>query len=68
MDKHCPFRIYNIGNNRSIELLRYIELIEENLGLKAKMNLHPLQKGDVPDTRADIEDAVRNIGLCQSLS
>ncbi len=58
----APFRIYNIGNNQPVELLRYIEVLEECLGVKASRNLLPLQPGDVPDTFADVEDLVRDVG------
>ena len=58
----APFRLYNIGNNQPVALLRYIELIEEALGRKAIRNLLPLQPGDVPDTCADIDDLVRDVG------
>ena len=58
----APYRIYNIGNNQPAELLRYIEVIERCLGRKAVMNLLPLQPGDVPDTAADVEDLVRDVG------
>jgi UDP-glucuronate 4-epimerase len=58
----APFRIYNIGNNRPVELLRYIEVIEECLGRKARKNFLPLQLGDVPETSADIEDLAREVG------
>jgi UDP-glucuronate 4-epimerase len=58
----APYRLYNIGNNRPVELMRYIELIEETLGKKAIKNLLPLQQGDVPDTFADIDDLVRDAG------
>ena len=58
----APYRIYNIGNNRAVELRRYIELLEQCLGRKAEMNLLPLQTGDVPDTWADAEDLVRDVG------
>ena len=58
----APFRLYNIGNNQSVQLLRYIEVIEECLGRKAQKNLLPLQLGDVPDTCADIDDLVRDVG------
>ena len=51
-----PYRIFNIGNNKSVELLDYIHEIEKNLGLKADKNLLPLQAGDVEDTYADITD------------
>ncbi|NIM28457.1 MAG: SDR family NAD(P)-dependent oxidoreductase [Gammaproteobacteria bacterium] len=56
----APHRIYNIGNNRCIELDRYIEVIEECLGRKAEKNLLPMQPGDVPDTYADVDDLVRD--------
>jgi UDP-glucuronate 4-epimerase len=62
----APFRLYNIGNNRPVELLRYIELIEQCLGRKAIQNLLPLQVGDVPDTWADIEDLQRDTGYAPS--
>jgi UDP-glucuronate 4-epimerase len=58
----APFRLYNIGNNRPVELLRYIEIIEECLGRKAQKNFLPLQPGDVPETCADIDDLVRDVG------
>ncbi len=58
----APFRIYNIGNSRPVQLMRYIELIEETLGRKAVKNLLPLQPGDVPETCADIGDLVRDVG------
>ena len=58
----APFRLYNIGNNRPVQLLRYIEVIEQCLGRKAQKNLLPLQLGDVPDTFADIDDLVRDVG------
>jgi len=57
----APYRIYNIGNNQPVELLRYIEVIEECLGRKAEKNLLPLQPGDVPDTYADTEDLVKDV-------
>jgi UDP-glucuronate 4-epimerase len=56
----APHRVYNIGNNRCIELDRYIEVIEECLGRKAEKNLLPMQPGDVPDTYADVDDLVRD--------
>jgi UDP-glucuronate 4-epimerase len=57
----APFRLYNIGNNRPVQLLRYIELIEQTLGRKAIKNFLPLQPGDVPETCADIDDLVRDV-------
>lgn len=58
----APCRLYNIGNEQSVELLRYIELIEQCLGRKATMELLPLQAGDVPDTWADVADLAANTG------
>jgi UDP-glucuronate 4-epimerase len=58
----APYRLYNIGNNAPVELMRYIEVIEQCLGKKAQKNLLPLQQGDVPDTYADVEDLVRDVG------
>jgi UDP-glucuronate 4-epimerase len=58
----APYRLYNIGNNQPVELGRYIECIERSLGRKAQKNLLPLQPGDVPDTFADIDDLVRDVG------
>ena len=58
----ASYRLYNIGNQQPIELMRYIEVIEECVGKKAEKNLLPLQPGDVPDTYADTEDLVRDVG------
>ena len=58
----APFRLYNIGNNQPVQLMRYIEVIEECLGRKAQKNFLPMQLGDVPETFADIEDLVRDVG------
>jgi UDP-glucuronate 4-epimerase len=58
----APYRIYNIGNQQPVELMRYIEVLEECLGRKAEKNLLPLQQGDVPDTWADVEDLATEVG------
>jgi UDP-glucuronate 4-epimerase len=58
----APYRIYNIGNDRPVALLRYIEVLEKCLGRTAKKNFLPLQPGDVPVTRADIDDLARDFG------
>lgn len=58
----APYRIYNIGNQKPVSLLRYIEVLEQCLGRKADKNLLPLQMGDVPDTWADVEALVRAVG------
>jgi UDP-glucuronate 4-epimerase len=59
---NAPYRVYNIGNQRPIELMRYIEVLEQCLGREAQKNLLPLQLGDVPDTWADVEDLVVDVG------
>ncbi len=57
-----PYRLYNIGSNRPVELLRYIEVLEQCLGRKAEMQMKPLQPGDVPDTYADVDDLIADVG------
>jgi UDP-glucuronate 4-epimerase len=58
----APWRVYNIGNSAPVELLRYIEVLERELGRKAVMNLLPLQPGDVPDTCADVQALIDDVG------
>jgi UDP-glucuronate 4-epimerase len=58
----APYRVYNIGNNSPVDLSHYIETLEKCLGKKAEKNLLPLQLGDVPDTYADVEELVRDVG------
>jgi UDP-glucuronate 4-epimerase len=58
----APFRIYNIGSHRPVELLRYIEVLEDCLGKKAVRVMKPLQSGDVPDTCADVSELVAAVG------
>tara|TARA_Y100000389_G_scaffold205060_1_gene262583 strand:- start:8264 stop:9280 length:1017 start_codon:yes stop_codon:yes gene_type:complete len=55
----APWRIYNIGNNKSIELMDYIYALEKALGKKAKINFLPLQPGDVPDTFANVDQLMK---------
>ena len=57
----APYRVYNIGNNKPVELLKFIEIIEEKLGKKATKNFMPLQDGDVPETYADVDDLMRDV-------
>jgi UDP-glucuronate 4-epimerase len=59
---NAPYRIYNIGNQQPVELLRYIEVLERCLGRQAKKNLLPMQPGDLPDTWADVEALARDVG------
>jgi UDP-glucuronate 4-epimerase len=58
----APYRLYNIGNNRPVELMHSIVVLERCLGRTAEKNLLPLQAGDVPDTWADAEELVRDVG------
>ena len=58
----APYRLYNIGNNQPVELMHYIEVLQDCLGKKAELNLLPLQPGDVPDTYADVTDLVNDVG------
>jgi UDP-glucuronate 4-epimerase len=53
VDRPAPYRIFNIGNNQRVPLMRYIEALEEALGMKARLDLLPMQAGDVPATEAD---------------
>ena len=64
----APYRIYNIGNNRPVELLRFIEVLEEALGKKAEKEFLPMQPGDVHATYADIDDLTRDVGFKPSTS
>ena len=58
----APYRLYNIGSNQPIELMRYIEILEECLGKKAIKNMLPMQPGDVPATYADVDDLITDVG------
>jgi UDP-glucuronate 4-epimerase len=57
----APYRVFNIGNNKPVELLKFIEVIEQKLGKKAVKNFMPIQEGDVPETFADVEDLMREV-------
>ncbi|MGZ3607792.1 MAG: NAD-dependent epimerase [Syntrophales bacterium] len=59
----APYKIYNIGNNRPVELLDFINVIEKVLGKKARMNLLPMQPGDVPSTYADVDDLMKDVSF-----
>ncbi|MBT8038601.1 MAG: NAD-dependent epimerase [Gammaproteobacteria bacterium] len=58
----APWRLYNIGSNNPVELGRFIEVLEDALGKKAEKIMLPLQPGDVPDTYADVQSLVEDIG------
>ena len=59
----APYRVYNIGNNQPVELLRMIEILEQALGKTAKKKFLPIQPGDVPATYADVQDLVHDVGF-----
>jgi UDP-glucuronate 4-epimerase len=64
----APYRLYNIGNNQPVELMRYIEVLEACLGKEAEKNMLPLQPGDVPATYADVADLVRDVDYQPDMS
>ena len=59
----APWRIYNIGNNCAVEISRVVELLEREFGRKATVELEPIQPGDVPETFADVDDLMRDVGF-----
>ncbi len=66
--KKAPYKVYNIGNNQPVELIKFIETIENCLGMKAQKDFLPIQPGDVPITYADVDDLVRDVGFKPSTS
>ncbi len=59
----APYRIYNIGNNRPVELMYFIDILEKNLRMKARKNFLPMQPGDVPETYADVDELAADAGF-----
>lgn len=59
----APYHLYNIGNNHPVELMAFIEALEDCLGKKAIKNMMPIQPGDVPATYADVEDLIMDVGF-----
>ncbi len=59
----APYKIYNIGNNNPVELMHFIQVLEDCLGVKAQMNMLPMQPGDVPVNFADVDDLIRDVGF-----
>lgn len=59
----APYKIYNIGNNKPVELLYFISVLEDALGKKAIKEFEPMQLGDVPETFADIDDLINDVGF-----
>lgn len=60
---NAPYKLYNLGNNKPIELGYFIEVLEATLGIKAKKNMLPMQPGDVPITYADINSLFKDTGF-----
>ncbi|ESA33994.1 uridine diphosphate galacturonate 4-epimerase [Leptolyngbya sp. Heron Island J] len=60
---HAPYRIYNIGNGRPVELMGFIEVLEKHLGITAQKNMLPLQPGDVLETCADVTALQQTVGF-----
>jgi UDP-glucuronate 4-epimerase len=65
---YCRYKIYNIGNNQKVDLLHFIEVLEKCLGKEAKKNFLPMQPGDVPQTFADVDDLIRDVGFRPTIS
>lgn len=59
---YAPYKVYNIGNNNSVELMTFIQTIEQHLGIKASKEFLPMQAGDVPETYADVSDLMKDVG------
>jgi UDP-glucuronate 4-epimerase len=65
---YAPYRIYNIGNNNSVELMQFIDTLEQCLGKKAVKNMLPIQAGDVLATEANVDDLMNDVGFKPSTS
>jgi len=61
---NAPYRVYNIGNHQPVQLLRFVEILELELGRKAEKRLLPMQPGDVPESFADVSDLTWDTGFC----
>jgi len=64
----APYRIYNIGNNQPVELMDFIAALESHIGRKAALRLLPMQPGDVPETYADVDDLIADVGFAPGTS
>lgn len=60
---YAPYRVYNIGNNNAVDLMRFIEILEQCIGKKATVRFLPMQPGDVPETYADVSDLIMDTGF-----
>jgi len=58
---YAPYKLYNIGNNNPVELIRFIEILENNLDKKARKNMLPMQQGDIPVTYANVDDLIKDV-------
>ncbi len=65
---YAPYRLYNIGNNSPVELMDFIKAIEEAIGKSAKINMLPMQAGDVPATYANVDDLIKDVDFLPSTS
>lgn len=65
---NAPYRVYNIGNDQPVQLMHFIELLEQNLGRTVEKRLLPMQPGDVPDTWADVSALRRDVGYAPNTS
>ena len=59
---NAPWRIYNIGNNNPVELMDFISILESSIGKRALLDMLPLQRGDVLDTHADVDELIQDFG------
>ncbi|QDU37100.1 UDP-glucose 4-epimerase [Maioricimonas rarisocia] len=64
----APYRVYNIGNNKPVELMYLIEVLEKCLGRTAEKNFLPMQPGDVPATYADVDALMNDVGFSPNTS
>lgn len=64
---YAPYKLYNIGNNNPVELIKFIDILENNIGKKAQKNMLPMQPGDVPITYADVDDLTKDVGFKPSI-
>ncbi|MBS1270840.1 MAG: UDP-N-acetylglucosamine 4-epimerase [Gammaproteobacteria bacterium] len=64
----APYRVYNIGNNRPVQLMHYIKVLEQCLGKQANLDLLPMQDGDVPATAADVTALETDLGYRPSVT
>lgn len=60
---YAPYKLYNIGNNNPVELIKFIEVLENSIEKKAQKNMLPMQQGDVPITYADVDDLMKDVGF-----